>query len=176
MKNSPKQLLLEALSLRLKYSTDDFEQVISTLKNKNNDPYLLEILELCQQIDNLSRQESKSRNIEHKKPSLINEKMQALKVADPERYTLLSEIAERLNSNLFPAIRDLQQHVSKQISIPVNKRSRSEIISVYLLHFLDASVDAIKKEAMMLSERKPGMSEEVNAFVRMANKISETKK
>jgi hypothetical protein len=175
MRNTAKLLLLDVLSLRVKYSDDDFEKVVEILNSKDSDPFMINILELSKQIEGLNVKQVKSRN-RISGSSLMDDKLSSIKNRDPEKHRLLMEIADVLRSNLFPNTNTLKQYISLHLSVPAGKRTKADLISLYLLHIFDASPYELEKEIKSLKDKEAETTSEVDSFVSMANKISESKK
>ncbi|MBA9085982.1 hypothetical protein FHR92_002454 [Fontibacillus solani] len=173
MKNTAKQLLLEVLLLKAKYTEQDFKAVIQSLQNEN--AYLREILELVSIVDDQNIRKSKSKR-EDSSELLLNEKMNIIQAKNPEKFQAINKVQNVLRSNELKTLKDIHKFISGRTVVPAAKKSRSSLINFYLLHLCDLSNEELIDELQIVNKFGNSRPNEVDAFLRMANKISESKK
>lgn len=170
MRNTAKQLLLEVLLLKEKYTEADFNKVIQVLQK--NDVYLEKIIESVMLID-IERSKNKKEDLAD---GLLNDKLINIELSEPERFRMINNIKVILKSIESKTVKEIQKFISTRTTVPSNKKSRNALINVYLLHLCDLKEDELSNELELIDEFKSNKSNEVDAFLRMANKISEIKK
>jgi hypothetical protein len=174
--NQGKALLLDVLKLRYIYNDHDFESVIYLLNNKNQDPFLVSILELVKGIDESSPISPPStHNKTDPSASPADSWIEQISEGDATKNALLQEVQSLLNGRkVFPTVKDLREYLSENIKIS-GKKTKVELVSLCLEWYSQFNVHDLEVELDRLKER-PNQTKKANSFLKMANKMMEAKR
>jgi hypothetical protein len=173
MNQAATDLLLAGLRLRNQHTAETFQQVSETLQRRNQDPYLIDLFDMLRELHELETSPKKA--VQRKLTSSLNE----VEARDPERHVLLRELQEMLTSKkIFAKKQPLLDFVSRKIPHVNKSKTIAKIAEQYLEALLDASLEEIAAELQLLKDSglaNPKFQKEVDSFLRMADRIVESK-
>ncbi|KRE50671.1 hypothetical protein [Paenibacillus sp. Soil724D2] len=170
MTNQAKELLLDLLKLKVRYSVKEFEQVAEVLKD-GSEPFLADVVKLIQQLEGVSENKPNTRT----KRKAISTDFDINKNTDPEIQELLFEINRMLQSkDTFRVVKELQNFVSRKIVLTAAKNTKIELINKYMSYISARPRDEMINELQLLKDKMN--SGDVSSFLNMANAIVSSRK
>lgn len=166
MNTSAKELLLDLLKLKVRYSESEFESVAKVL-HAGSDEFLVNIISNLRDLDMLSERKPKLRSQKKTELEHWSEKISD----DPEKQELLRQLGQIIQAKeAFRTVKDLQMYVAKKVVLTASKNTKAELVNKYMSTLSGARADEIAAEIQILSDRI-NSEEEVSGFLNMANAI-----
>ncbi|WP_261303977.1 hypothetical protein [Paenibacillus andongensis] len=171
MTNQSKELLLDLLKLKVRYSGKEFEQVADVLM-KGSEPFLAHVVKLVQELDGISGTESNTRP----KKETISKGSASYDNTDPEIQELLFELNKMLLSkDAFKTVKELQSFVSSKVVLTSSKNTKAILINIYMNYISARPRDEMINELQLLKDRM-NSGDDVSSFLNMANAIVSSRK
>ncbi|MDQ0884993.1 hypothetical protein QFZ81_000081 [Paenibacillus sp. V4I9] len=171
MTNQAKELLLDLLKLKVRYSDKEFEQVAEVLKD-GSEPFLARVIQLIQELEGISGAKSSATP----KRKAISTDLDIIKNTDTESQELLFEINKMLQSkDTFRVVKELQNFVSRKLVLTAAKNTKMELINKYMNYISARPRDEMINELQLLKD-KMNSGDDVSSFLNMANAIVSSRK
>ncbi|MGQ7890688.1 hypothetical protein [Paenibacillus sp. WC2504] len=169
MTNQSKELLLDLLKLKVRYSGKEFEQVADVLM-KGSEPLLAHIIKLVQELEGISGAKPSTRP---KKEAVSKVLVSSYTITDPEVQELLFEINKiLLSKDAFRTVKELQSFVSRKVMLTASKNTKAELVNKYMNYISARPRDEMINERQLLKDS----GDDVSSFLNMANAIVSSRK
>lgn len=171
MTNQAKELLLDLLRLKVRYSDKEFVQVTEVLKG-GSEPFIANVVKLVQELDGINE----ARISTYSKKEAVIKSVENFDNTEPELRELLLEINKMLLSKYtFKTVKELQTFVSRKVLLTASKNTKAVLVDKYLNYIGARSEDEMISELQLLKD-KVNAGHDVSSFLNMANAIVSSRK
>lgn len=173
MSRNAQLLLLDVLKLRVQYDEHEFGFVLEVLKSKEKHELLVSVLELSKGLIEISTQ--KASNAKKAKPSLLTQDaLRKMELDSPEKCKIIEQIQSLAESKrVFPNKKELVQFIIRRVSKAREGDTRQILVDQYIASLCELSVAELEHELSLI--KKPQKAE-IDSFLRMADRIVESKR
>ncbi|MHA6482841.1 hypothetical protein ACX1C1_13165 [Paenibacillus sp. strain BS8-2] len=185
MRSRSKELMLEFLLLKQRYSKEEFMQVSVVLKHSSAYKELVKVIDMLQSLEAVAGgQVAVPLTVEGDFQSYLQNEVlrskqadwEVLRERDPLKYERLVELEGHLRSKCtFATVKALQEYVSSKVKVRKAKNSRAELMLCCLNGMSERSIEELEGELSELRTRN-GNDELMSGFLNMAQAIVHSRK